>query len=233
MPTASTTSDRRPHPGPRHSGPRPAAPRPAAPQAESGRPGPPRRRRRGLGRRATLAIWAACLAGGVGIGVLTDGGDRSPAAPRGRSEPASEGTNADAAGWQAPAEGEASREREAPPEASGGSAAREDGDGEAAADRSDPPTSRPSRHTPHGSRLDDIDGRDARAIIESVLPGIVIPSFDGRPGGSTTTTEPPSPPGDSTTTTEPPSTTTTSSVPPDTGGGPGPVITGVPTARSR
>jgi hypothetical protein len=161
--------------------------------------------------------------------VLTDGGDRPPAAPRGRSEPASEGTNADAAGWQAPAEGEASSEREASPEAGGGSAAREDGDGEAPADRSDPPTSRPSRRTPHGSRLDDVDGRDARAIIESVLPGIVIPSFDGPHGDSTTTTEPSS----TTTTSEPPTTTTTSSVPPDTGGGPGPVITGVPTARNR
>jgi len=184
-----------------------------------------------VSRRAALAIWAACLAGGVGIGVLTDGGAVVPAGPDG-AEPASEGTNVDAAGWQPAGENETSGKvgpsRRAADAASGDG---EDDDDEAAVDRSDPPASGPSGRTPHRSRAsgrgsrDGRDGREATSIIETIVPGIAIPPLDGQPGvpgESTTTTTGPS----STTTTGEPSstTTTTSSVPPEGGGGSGPVV---------
>ena len=180
-----------------------------------------------MSRRATLAIWAACLAGGVVVGVLTDAGIVVPGRTD-RTDPASEGTNVDAAGWKPPSEDETS----------GGAATARDtadagaveGNDEAgAADRSDPPTSDPRRRSPDGSRVAQVDAGDARSIIETIVPGIVIPPLEGepdQPGGSTTTTEPPS-----TTTTTGPS-TTTSSVPPDPGGGSGPIITPLPPTQT-
>jgi hypothetical protein len=176
-----------------------------------------------VSRRRALAIWAACLAGGVAIGVVTDGGTVAPARPE-RTDPASEGTNVDAAGWNPPGADEASRSARPSQEAVDSSGRRGDDD-EAPADRPDrtETTSEPRRRSPHRSRPGRLDGRDSRTIIETIVPVIVIPPFGGQPAEpseSTTTTEPPS-----TTTTTEPSTTTTSSVPPDPGGGTGPIDT--------
>jgi hypothetical protein len=179
-----------------------------------------------VSRRATLAIWAACLAGGVGIGALTDGGTVPPARPD-RAEPASEGTNVDAAGWR-PSGADKTLGRAGPSRraADASVAAVDEDEAEAAVGRSDPPTNGAGRRSPHRSRAGGSDGRDASSIIETIVPGIVIPPLDGQPGepgeSTTTTTEPSS----TTTTSEPPSSTTTtmSSIPPVPGGGSGPVV---------
>jgi hypothetical protein len=179
-----------------------------------------------VSRRATLAIWAACLAGGVGIGVLTDGGTVVPARP-GRAEPASEGTNVDAAAWR-PSGADKNPGRAGPSRrvADAPVPAGDENEDEASAERSDPPTNGAGGRSPHRSRAGGSDGRDASSILETIVPGIVIPPLDGQPGepgeSTTTTTE-----RSSTTTTSEPSastTTTTSSVPPDPGGGSGPVL---------
>jgi hypothetical protein len=177
-----------------------------------------------VSRRAAVAIWAACLVGGVVVGVLTDGGIVVRDRPD-RADPASAGTNVDAARWKPPGEDETSGRAGTAREAVAANASRGD-DGSGPSDRSDPPARGPSRRSPDRSRSSEVDASDARSIIDTIVPGIVIPPFEGQPGdsgGSTTTSEPPS-----TTTTTEPTTTTTSSVPTDPGGS-GPIITPLPT----
>jgi hypothetical protein len=205
----------------------PPAPAPPAPSEPANRT-VSRPRRRGVSRRATAAIWVACLAGGVAVGVLTDGGIVVSGRPD-RAEPASEGTNVDAAGWTARAGSEASVRTDPSGAAADASDVRADGDRAAVDGSGDPPAGGTSARSPRRSGAGGLDGRDAESILEAIVPGVVIPPLDGQPGQSTTTTTEPA---STTTTTSEPPTTTTSSVPTVPGGGSGPVITPLPPVRN-
>lgn len=198
----------------------------------SGRPSRPSRlsrlsRRRGLSRRATLAIWATCLVGGVGIGVLTDGGD-GPASRRDEREPSAAERLVPPSQQATPAPsrdegGTGAGERDA---SSRSGATR----GRAGDDPGRPAGGSPATDGAAGSagsggpqpRLTEMDRRDVEWIIERVLPGVVVPPLDRPPAESTTTSEPPT----STTTTSEPPTSTTSTT--DGSGGPGPGATTLP-----
>ncbi|HEY8526409.1 MAG TPA: hypothetical protein VIL48_15660 [Acidimicrobiales bacterium] len=191
--------------------------------ARSERTAPARRCRvrRGLSRRAALAIWAACLAGGVGLGVLTDDRGGPAPGPGGGVEAAEPAAAEDAA---EPADGRSASR------APGGADSQ---DGAPPAPGSAPiPAARtpwstapssPSAPAAPGAIADvgDLEGADARAIVEMVLAGLV-PPFAPVPGTPDTTAAPPpatDPPPPSVTTTDPPASTTTETTaePPITG----------------
>lgn len=181
-----------------------------------------------MSRRTTVAIWAACLVGGIAVGVLTDGGIVVSGRPD-KAEPASEGTNVDAARWEPPASDEDPGRTGTSRDAVEASDVRT-ADGRDGTDPSDePPPGGSSARSPRRPGASGLDGREAASILETIVPGVVIPPLDDRPRQSTTTsTEPPS-----TTTTSEPTTTTTSSVPTDPGGGSGPIITPLPPTPGR
>jgi hypothetical protein len=177
-------------------------------------------RRRTRGAHAA-AIWAVCLAAGIGIGVLTDGGDGP--LPRGEPEvedsdrlPAPAGEGADhlidrVAGTAATRGAD---------EAAAGIASAAATDPLASLVEGSAPATGPT--APDAEELvEGLPEGPARDILEDLLPDLdVDPPGGEEPGDTTSTTGAPT----TTTTTEAPTTTTTTAPP----GGGGPLITPLP-----
>lgn len=177
-------------------------------------------RRRTRGTHAA-ALWAACLAAGIGIGVLTDGGD-GPLP--GRDEP---GPEEDRDRLSPPVDGETADliDHVAGPAATPGV---DEAAGAPAAAVADPFTALVDGTAPAtGSTVPDAEDvvgglpeGPARDILEDLLPDVTVPPPPGGlPGDTTSTTAAPT----TTSTTAAPTTTTTA--PP---GGGGPAITPLP-----
>lgn len=189
-----------------------------------------RRSSLGRGRKTrgvhAVAIWAACLAAGVGVGVLTDG-DTGPL-PRG-GEPGAEDDRPtlrapedDPAGEQgdqaAPSPGTGPADEVARAVGRDAPDVRDTAADGAASTAPPPPDMR--------SQLDGVSEAQALAILEAIMPPVLVdPPLDAGPRWTAPTIEAPT-----TTTTRPPpassSTTTTARRP----GGRGPVITPLPGA---
>jgi hypothetical protein len=178
-------------------------------------------RRRTRGTHAA-AIWAVCLAAGIGIGVLTDGGDGP--LPRAEPEAAEDGDR-----LPAPAGEEATDLIDHVAGTAVTRGADEAAAGVAAAAATDPLAALVEGTAPAtGSTAPDAEDLvgglpegPAREILEDLLPDVIVdPPAGEAPGGTTSTTVAPS----TTTTTAAPITTTTTAPP----GGGGPVITPLP-----
>lgn len=177
-------------------------------------------------RGTTLAIWVSCLAGGVGLGVLTDGGTGPTPLQDGVDE------RIDRSGMRPPnpvaaTEDDADDQAGSARRAGGSSSPEADGvasgsDLSAAADAGPRPGARPR---PGGPRLGAADP----SILDGVLPDVtLLPPGGLEPDESTTTTEPPS----STTTTSEPPTSTTETTTGSGGTGSDPLVTPLPDVRN-